>query len=216
MSLVDIPVSISTGMRIGAASAGVSMSADEFDAITDYDDSVNYELINGVLVVTPMSAYSERSPNDLLGHWLQKYKYEHSSGSRLIATVFEQYLHTQGNRRRADRVIWISRADNHPQPDIDVPTIVVEFVSPGKAAWRRDYVEKRDEYLEAGVVEYWVIDRFRRLLTVYSQKDGQPSEHVVPEAEIYRTELLPGFELPLAELLAAADKWNQTDQSRVD
>jgi Uma2 family endonuclease len=95
-----------------------------------------------------------------------------------------------------------------PVPNADVPTIVVEFVSPGKAAWRRDYIEKRDEYLEAGVLEYWVIDRFCRQLTVYSLHAGKPTERVVNEPEIYRPELLPGFELPLA----AADRWGQVDQ----
>jgi Uma2 family endonuclease len=58
------------------------------------------------------------------------------------------------------------------------------------------------------VSEYWVIDRFRRSLTVYR---NTPSELVVREAETYQTPLLPGFELPLAQLLAAADAWEDAD-----
>jgi Uma2 family endonuclease len=69
-------------------------------------------------------------------------------------------------------VIWVARGERHPDPDVDIPTIVVEFVSPGKAAWRRDYIEKRDEYLETGVIEYWVIDRFSRQLAVYCLQAG--------------------------------------------
>src|SRR5439155_11362148 len=126
-------------------------------------------------------------------------------GACLVDTLFEEYLQTRSNRRRADRVIWAAHAGIRPIPNTDVPTIVVEFVSTGKAAWRRDYIEKRDEYLEAGVLEYWVIDRFRRVLAVYSLQGGQPSEHIVRDDEVYQTALLPGFELPLGTLLAAAD-----------
>jgi Uma2 family endonuclease len=200
-------VEIQTAIRLDADSAGILMTPDEFDAVTDYDECFNYELINGVLVVTPMASRSERSPNDLLGYWLQTYRYQHPAGSCLVETVFEEYLSTRDNRRRADRVIWIARPGMQVDPQVDIPTIVIEFVSAGKAAWRRDYVEKREEYLAAGVIEYWVIDRFRRSLTVYSRESGRPEETIVPESGVYTTAVLPGFELPLGELLAAADKW---------
>jgi len=68
----------------------------------------------------------------------------------------------------------------------------------------RDYQEKRREYRKIGVAEYWIIDRFHRTMTVY-RLDG--SEQIAHEGETYRTPHLPGFELPLARLLAAADRW---------
>jgi Uma2 family endonuclease len=190
------------------------MSPDEFDAIVDYDDAFNYELIHGVLVVTPMASRSERSPNELLGNWLYVYRQQHPAGKCLVDTVFEEYLRTSGNRRRADRVLWVAHSGRRPDPDVEVPTIVVEFVSAGKAAWQRDYVEKRDEYLQAGVAEYWVIDRFRRSLTVYTRQSEQVAERTIREAEVYRPALLPGFELPLAEILAAADRWSEPGKPR--
>ena len=57
------------------------------------------------------------------------------------------------------------------------------------------------------MVEYWIIDRFRRTMTVYRNPPRAPAEQVVAENEVYRTDLLPGFELPLARLLAVADEW---------
>ena len=95
-----------------------------------------------------------------------------------------------------------------PDPEVDVPNIAVEFVSQGKRNQQRDYEEKRREYRAAGVQEYWVIDRFRRVLTVYSQKSGKAGTQVIREGEIYRPALLPGFELDLARLLAVADRWS--------
>jgi Uma2 family endonuclease len=78
---------------------------------------------------------------------------------------------------------------------------VVEFVSNTSRDRRRDFVDKRREYTSAGVKEYWVIDRFERELTDFR---GDSTPLVVGEAEVYRTDLLPGFELPLAKLLAKA------------
>ena len=120
------------GVRLGPESAGILLSPDEFDAATDYDDCFRYELIHGVLVVTPMASGAERSPNDLLGYWLNSYRYQHPAGSCLVETVFEYYLRTRGNRRRADRVIWVADFGSRPNPRTDIPTIVVEFVSSGK------------------------------------------------------------------------------------
>ncbi len=208
MSTADI----ATEMRLIPASAGILMSPEEFDAVTDYDETVNYELVHGVLVVTPMASLAERSPNDLLGYWINSYRYQHAAGSCVVETAFEQYLSIRDNRRRADRVIWITQAGRRPDPHSDVPTIVIEFVSAGKAAWRRDYIEKRDEYLEVGVVEYWIFDRFQRSMTVYGRMDGKTTEHVLSPKEIYRTALLPGFELPLVELLDKADEWRGADE----
>ena len=47
MSTAGLPVNV----RLRPESAGLTMSPEEFDAVTDYDQSVNYELIRGVLVV---------------------------------------------------------------------------------------------------------------------------------------------------------------------
>jgi hypothetical protein len=37
---------------------------------------------------------------------------------------------------------------------------------------------------------------------------------VVREKDVYRTPLLPGFELPLAQLLALADDWDESASRR--
>jgi Uma2 family endonuclease len=96
-----------------------------------------------------------------------------------------------------------------PNRGRDLPAIAVEFVLAARRDRQRDYVEKRREYMEAGIAEYWIIDRFRRTLTVVRNQPGGPQETVVRENETYQPPLLPGFELPLAHLLAVADSWPQ-------
>lgn len=199
-----------TGIRLGFGSAGIRLTPDEFDAIEDYDEEYRFELIHGVLVVNPVPSEAEVGPNEVLGHWLLRYQEEHAQGKKLNGTLPERYVRTMDSRRRADRVIWAG-LEHRLVPKDDVPTIVVEFVSPGKRSWRRDYVEKRKEYAEVGVREYWIIDRFQRTLTVFLSGPAGATELIVQEQEAYRTELLPGFELPLAKLLAVADQWTEVE-----
>jgi Uma2 family endonuclease len=187
--------------RLRASSAGLRMSVAEFESMLDFEDGYRFELIHGVVIVTPPASDAEAHPNDILGHLIWSYKESHPSGKCLDGTMFEREVKTSAGIRRVDRAIWIGlgRAPNSRQ---DVPTIIIDFVSPGKVGFFRDYEEKRDEYLELGCREYWVIDRFRRTMTVFGPAN---QEHVVLEPQTYSTPLLPGFELPLKRLLLAAD-----------
>ncbi len=200
------PIDTSTPTVLGAESAGVLMTPEEFDAVTEYDDRFRYELIRGVLVVSPLPAEAEAAPNDELGAMLREYQRTHPQGAALDETLPERYIRTSSGRRRADRVVWVGLG-RRPDPTIDVPGIAVEFVSAARRDRRRDYEEKRHEYREAGVVEHWIIDRFLRIMTVYRNSSQGSIEVVVAEQGIYETPLLPGFELPVARLLTVADRW---------
>ena len=199
-------VAVETQITLGFESAGMLMTPAEFDEITEYDDCYRYQLIHGVLVVNPIPSEAEANPNEELGHWLRTYKDQHPQGSALDATLPERYVRLPTSRRRADRVVWAGLG-RRPEPRADVPTIVIEFVSSGRRSWRRDYVDKRQEYMELGVSEYWVIDRFQRTMTVWSKPQTGQQERVIQEGQLYSIDLLPGFELPLARLLSAADGW---------
>jgi Uma2 family endonuclease len=151
---------------------------------------------------------TERDPNEELGYLLRIYRDTNPEGRALDFTVAEQTIHATPQRRRADRAIWAGLG-RQPDEEADLPEIVVEFVSARKRDAQRDYQTKRDEYLAAGVREYWIIDRFRRTLTVHRQGPEGPVTLVVTEDQDYETPLLPGFVLPLARLLARADAWRK-------
>jgi len=195
---------------LGPESAGVLMTPEEFDAIEEYDEDYRYELVHGVLVVTPIPLAEETGPNELLGHALLDYRAHHPQGSALDYTLPQQYVFTRTSRRLADRLIWtgLGRLPNRRR---DLPSVAVEFVSAGRRNRQRDYVDKRQEYMEVGIAEYWIIDRFRRTMTVIQNKATGPEERVIAEHETYQSPLLPGFEVPLARLLEAADRLVQTE-----
>jgi Uma2 family endonuclease len=145
--------------RLGPRSAGVVMTPEEFDAIDDYDPSYCYELIHGVLVVSPIPSPEETGPNELLGHLLMEYKEHHPQGSALDSTLAQQYVAVAGGRRLADRLIWAGLG-RQPRPRRDPATIAAEFVSPGSRNRKRDYQDKRRDYAVTGMAEYWIIARF--------------------------------------------------------
>jgi Uma2 family endonuclease len=194
-----------TEVALGPDSNGILMTPEEFDAVEDYDENYTYELVQGVVVVNPIPLAEETGPNELLGHYLLGYKESHPQGAHLDGTLPQQYVRTRASRRLADRLIWtgLGRTPNRRR---DLPTIAVEFVSAGRRNRQRDYVDKRREYLETGTPEYWIIDRFQRTLTVVHNRPGEPEEQVVAENETYQSPHLPGFDVPLARLLAAADQ----------
>jgi hypothetical protein len=92
--------------RLGRLSNGMLMTPEEFDAATDFDELYCYELIHGVLIVSPPSGESERDPNGELEYLLRAYQSGHQAGSALDKTLSEQYVHLSDSRRRAGRVIW--------------------------------------------------------------------------------------------------------------
>ena len=191
-------------LELGPDSAGIHLTYAEFDRAS-YALGWRYELIRGVLVVTPPPLEAERDPNEELGYWLRLYKDTHPEGKALDKTLPEQTVDTGENLRRVDRIVWAGLG-RKPLPE-DVASILVEFVSKGKRNWQRDYVEKRDEYLAIGVLEYWVFDRFERTLTVFAKQGKKVKTRVLREDQILTTPLLPGFEMPLAKLFALADDW---------
>jgi Uma2 family endonuclease len=189
---------------LGPESAGIFMTPRAFDR-AEFVEGWRYELINGVLVVSPIPSRQERDPNEELGYLLRIYRDTHPQGSALDATLPEETVRTKKNRRRADRVIWAGLG--RVPTASDRPTIIAEFVSAGKRDQERDYVLKRDEYLDLGVKAYWVFNRFERTLTVFTRQAGKVKKQVFREHQTYQTDLLPGFELPLARLFSLADRW---------
>lgn len=191
-------------MELGPRSAGIRMTAREFDAAV-FDENWRYELIDGVLVVSPIPFNAEVDPNEELGRLLRNYQESHPSGAALNRTLYERHVNGGPNRRRVDRLIWagLGRLPKLDEP----PTIVVEFVSKAKRSHLRDYEEKRREYEKLRIPEYWVFNRFEKSLTVFVLAGTRYRKQVLGVTEKHSTPLLPGFEVPIARLLKLANRW---------
>lgn len=81
--------------------------------------------------------------------------------------------------------------------------LVMEVVSEGKENWDRDYVEKRQDYAEADIPEYWIVDPQEKRVTVLSLAGTEYREHGVFSANgIATSALFPEFAVDLSELFA--------------
>jgi hypothetical protein len=85
------------GRAFGPEANGIRLTPGEFDR-ADFTEGWHYELINGVLIVSPIPSVKERDPNQELGHWLRNYQEAHSQGSALDFTIYDQIVKTRGNR----------------------------------------------------------------------------------------------------------------------
>lgn len=126
------------------------------------DDGNKYELIHGVLYVTP-------APTD-----------QHETIAARLTRLLDPYVAKQGlgyvYRPRA--VFNIDGSEVEPdlmvrQPNSTIgakwanaprPSLVVEIASPSTR--RRDRTDKRDFYLEYRIADYWIVDADARAITV--------------------------------------------------
>ena len=122
---------------------GAHLTPEDFDACDDWEPGHRYELINGVLIVTPPPSEGERGPNEDLGRWLLNH-FDSQDSPPYYYTLPEHTVVRDANRRRADRVIWAG-LDRFPNVREDQPAIVVEFVSADRRDRIRDCETKRQE-----------------------------------------------------------------------
>ena len=79
---------------------------------------------------------------------------------------------------------------------------VLEVVSPGDP--NRDLVQKRLDYAEAGIPEYWIVNPLNDTITVLTLADGQYAEHgLFRPGDRADSPTLSGFSVDVAAVFAA-------------
>lgn len=82
---------------------------------------------------------------------------------------------------------------------VGAPDLVMEVVSAG--SWRRDRIEKKALYEQAGVAEYWIIDPDSQTVEVFALIKGVYQLHSKSTGkEAAKSKLLAGFKTTFAEL----------------
>jgi Uma2 family endonuclease len=81
------------------------------------------------------------------------------------------------------------------------PQLVVEIVSPGKAAEDRDYRYKRSEYGARGIPEYWIVDPVREQVMILTLVDGFYEDVTYKRGDTLRSPTLPELSLTVDDVL---------------
>ncbi len=193
-----------THIRIGPADHGRRMSLEDFREAEE-QPGYRYELARGVLEVT-------ETPSDDHGQVVHNTHEEFSDYRRQRPGLIRRIGHGSDVRllipewnsdRNPDLAVIFPDAHRNDRGR-QIPGLVVEVLSPGQRSHDRDCVENRQEYLTRGIREYWIVDRFQRLVTVLICRDNQggPSweERTFRDDQILLSEALPGFAGRVADL----------------
>lgn len=126
----------------------------------------NYELIE---MASPYSAHQILFK--FLFKLLDQYCTQNNQGTVLFAPL--DVVFYSGNVVQPD-LIYISKDQNHIIKEKNItgaPDLLIEIVS--KSSINRDFVEKKNDYEEFGVKEYWIVEPSYQNIFIYTLVDGK-------------------------------------------
>lgn len=124
------------------------------------------ELVDGRLEVLPMPSWLHQLIVEFLCDALKSFLREKQRGGKVLFAPLPARLFP-GTIREPD-VLYVA-PENLPSDPRGYPEkldFVVEVVSGGDDARRRDYEQKRIDYARAKIGEYWIVDPEQRCITV--------------------------------------------------
>jgi len=164
------------------------------------DDGYRYEVINGVLYMTPPPRPQHQRVSARLAHRLLNFVEEHALGEVLYAPIGVQLPNQPVPFQPDILFIRAERLDIIGEKNVEgVPDLIIEILSPSN--WLYDRREKMEVYEEAGVPEYWIVDPRIRVIEVYVLEEGgflQKGEY--GPGEVARSQVLAGFEVLVDEI----------------
>jgi Uma2 family endonuclease len=173
--------------------------------VRDEFDHDRYEVVDGVEVeLPPMSADSQMLAFRLARH-LSNFGIAQNIGEACTEVLFKLPLPVDRNRRPDAAFVSYSRwPKDKPIPTTNawdvLPDIFVEVVSPHDLG---DEIEtKLDEYLRAGARLVWVV--YPRQGSVYVYEPARQVRRLTRADALDGGTVLPGFTLPLADLIPQA------------
>jgi Uma2 family endonuclease len=166
------------------------------------DDGWRYEVIKGVLHMTPAPRTKHQKVVGKLYSALARFVEEHSLGDLYFAPIDVILSHRLATPVQPDLVfITKERLDIIKDKFIEgVPDLIVEVLS--SSNWLDDRREKYEVYAEAGVREYWIVDPNLRAIEVFVLRKGEYAlVGKFGSGERVQSEVIDGFAVAVDEVL---------------
>ena len=146
-----------------------------------------------------------------------RYKIDHPGVIRWAggAAGFRLWMPGMESGRNPDVAVVLQNTPKNPR-NRRPPCLVMEIVSPGAEARRRDYETKREEYLAYGLREYWIVDPIERRITVLMRDGTQWVERGFAAGQAAEGLVLPGFRVAVADLLALPADGERTPRNMIE
>lgn len=199
-----MPIESRTSRSIGPTDHGRKMTLAEFSRLVGMP-GYRYELDRGVIRVVAIPGIPHSRIVRFVRQKLELHAAHHPNQVNHLAGSTDSVVRVPGlgSERHPDITVYLNSppsGDNQGWEEW-IPDIVIEVVSVRGA--RADYVNKSADYLAAGVRQYWIIDPLTQSATMHSRRGDVWRKSKVARSGEIRTNLLPGFSLKLAEVLAA-------------
>jgi Uma2 family endonuclease len=160
------------------------------------------EFSDGCLEVLPMPTLFHQQIVEYLFDLFRAFLAIHSLGKVIFAPL---PVHLWSGKFREPDIIffrWDRVKDVHGQPE--GADLVVEVVSEGEENRKRDLVTKRQEYAEAGIAEYWIVDPQEKQIAVLALEGRTYREHgIFGPGAAATSVLLSGFTASVDAVFAA-------------
>jgi len=176
---------------LGPTDTGRLVSSSEYEE-AEFRASLELRTRGRRLLVMPPDSPEHDQCSEPVRDLLGAYRLAHP---RIVESVVSEcWLRVdEGTDRIGDIGVFLAGDRSGQKRPQRVPEMMFEVVSPDRESRERDYVKKRKEYLRLGVLEYVIVDRMRRRVTVYTHESGRYRKRVLHPDRRYGSRSCPGL-----------------------
>ncbi|MBI2805318.1 MAG: Uma2 family endonuclease [Planctomycetes bacterium] len=191
---------------IGPRHHGHKMTLKAFE-FAKVEDGWLAELARGYIVVSEIANFPHMRQVNLVRRHLDHFFVENPDRIYEICGTMEckVFISDWDSERHPDIAVYLAPPRNRRGRSMWrtwFPELIIEVVSEG--SHERDYTQKRDEYWNVGIKEYWIVDaKMGQVLILKRGKTDWIEKTLGPDG-VCETKLLPGFKLSCAAIFAAA------------
>lgn len=192
-------------MKIGPQHHGQKMSLKDFE-FAKVKPGYFCELARGYIVVSEIANFPHMRRVNLIRRRLDHYSEENPGRVYEICGSMECkiYIPKFDSERHPDIAVYLTapkKPHDRPMWRRWFPDLAIEVVS--ESSRDRDYTQKREEYWDAGIKEYWIVDAKLEQVLILKRGRSKWKEAALGPADACETKLLPGFRLSCRAIFEA-------------
>ena len=151
----------------------VIWTIEDIEALPE-NPAIRYEIIAGNLLMTRSPHYRHQQIIVQLCTALNNWSLESGLGTTIISPGI---VYSKSDSVIPD-LVWVSHKRLREIEDevghlTASPELVIEVLFPGAEQARRDRQAKLKLYSMEGVMEYWIVDRFKQQVEIFRRQEGQ-------------------------------------------